>query len=201
MLLSSPTEDILLVLVCTLLVVILTPWKRTRTEPNTNHPTNAHSGSLAESQITQFGTSEETYRQKSYTCFRISNVPLNWNEDDLVRNIAAKNYYPEPQGSGYNLHLFPACSGKTNIAILEAAAYSAPFRDITTDSTKTLNIQDGADEITLSIDRHFYGFTPLNKPRENISAEYVFPIEYAGMQMLMSRCVVSLWLPGLLGML
>jgi hypothetical protein len=103
------------------------------------------------------------------TCFRISGIPVKWNKDDLL--LALRSFDPD-FNDARKLSLFPACSGRTQTALLrlDPLMCSEYFRRI--DSTQEqYELIEGDPDIYLVIDKHLLGLTPLNTPGDDAIVE------------------------------
>jgi hypothetical protein len=104
-------------------------------------------------------------------CFRISGIPQDWKEDDLVG--ALQTIDPELRNQKSQLSLYPACSGSSQTALLELDP-TKYFQSLgPNESTYTSIFPASKTEAVLTIDSHFYGLTPLNIPDKQILAELV----------------------------
>jgi hypothetical protein len=104
-------------------------------------------------------------------CFRISGIPQDWEEDDLLG--ALQTIDPELQNQKSQLSLYPACSGSSQTALLELDP-TKYFQNLRlNESTYTSIFPGSKTEAVLTIDSHFYGLTPLNTPNKQIIAELV----------------------------
>ena len=100
-------------------------------------------------------------------CFRISGIPQDWKDDDLLG--ALRNIDPDLRNQKPKLSLYPACCSSSQTALLEldATKYFQSLKP--TGSHETVS----KTEVILVIDSHFYGLTPLNTPDKQIVAELV----------------------------
>jgi hypothetical protein len=102
-------------------------------------------------------------------------MPLSWNEDRLLGVL--KSIDPELTkvvipDKGYQLAIYPACYGQTQNALLNLETSTTFFDSVANDSTKY--VPQASTEycpLVLSIDKHFYGLTPLNRPERKIALE------------------------------
>jgi hypothetical protein len=99
-------------------------------------------------------------------CFRISGIPQDWEEDDLLG--ALHTIDPDLRNQKSQLSLYPACCGSSQTALFELDP-TKYFQSLgPNESTYTCTT-----EAVLAIDSHFYDLTPLNTPDEQIIAELV----------------------------
>jgi hypothetical protein len=108
------------------------------------------------------------------TCFRITAIPLDWGKEELKDKLAKMD--PDLNLENVELTIFPVCSHftKTQTALLRLDRNTAYFEGWKQSDEKrnTFKEQD-KPTVRLNIDKHFYGLTPLNKPDEPITAEFV----------------------------
>jgi hypothetical protein len=108
------------------------------------------------------------------TCFRIPAIPLDWGKEELKDKLAKMD--PDLNLENVELTIFPVCSHftKTQTALLRLDRNTAYFEGWKQSDEKrnTFKEQD-KPTVRLNIDKHFYGLTPLNKPDEPITAEFV----------------------------
>jgi hypothetical protein len=142
------------------------PWqtapnhKRTNIGPPTTACANPNSYSIA-APSRSFGTKY----------FRISGIPQDWKEDDLLG--ALQTIDPDLRNQKSQLSLYPACSDSSQTALLELDP-TKYFQSVgPNESTYERSFPVGKTEAVLSIDSHFYGLTPLNTPDKQIIAELV----------------------------
>ena len=98
-------------------------------------------------------------------CFRISGLPLNWNENDLFD--ALQDIVPSLTRQDYRPTLYPSCYSSTHTALLNL------------DRTKHLQCRNhlqvsqsaSRTAALLTIDSHFYNLTPWNVPEGEVVAE------------------------------
>jgi hypothetical protein len=119
---------------------------------------------------------------KEPKCFRISDVPSTWNNDDLL------DFLRKVDGSlatmtlrGDQLSLYPACCGSGKTALLNLNLNDCPrfFHSLKPSDSEYVQTRYGSsqEESGLVIDRHFYGLTPLNTPEGEVIAESVFALQ------------------------
>jgi hypothetical protein len=104
-------------------------------------------------------------------CFRISGIPQDWEEDDLLG--ALQTIDPDLRSQKLQLSLYPACCGSSQTALfeLDTAKY---FQSLGPNgSTYKRASSASKTEAVLTIDSHFYDLTPLNAPDKQIIAELV----------------------------
>jgi hypothetical protein len=104
-------------------------------------------------------------------CFRISGIPQDWNQDDLLG--ALQTIDPDLRNQKPQLSLYPACCGSSQTALFElnSTKYFRKLRP--NESTYKRVFPASKTDATLTIDSHFYGLTPLNTPDKQIIAELV----------------------------
>jgi hypothetical protein len=104
-------------------------------------------------------------------CFRISGIPQDWNEDDLLG--ALQTIDPDLRNQESQLSLYPACCGSSQTALFEVdpTKYFQSLRP--NGSTYGRVFSASKTDATLTIDSHFYDLTPLNTPDKRIIAEFV----------------------------
>jgi hypothetical protein len=101
------------------------------------------------------------------TCFRITGIPLNWHNNEL------KEAFRDVDLEGVELSIFPACSTKTQTALLRLDQKIAYFEGWKQSQEKQLPFKEQGRTKRLNIDKDFYGLTPLNSPDAPITAELV----------------------------
>jgi len=113
-------------------------------------------------------------------CFRISGVPLHWNENDLFDALHAIDSSLTHQN--FRSSLYPGCSGSTQIALVNLDSGTEHLG-----CHKYLQVPESSSRTAvLTIDSDFYNLTPLNVPEGEIVAELVLPVPRRGViQMLM----------------
>jgi hypothetical protein len=94
------------------------------------------------------------------TCFRIQGIPRDWKEADVFRLLDGITT------DGPHLALFPAVNSDSQIALLRLPREHDNFLQ---GHEMRVLLSDGS--IVVTIDRHFYGLTPLNKVENNVRAE------------------------------
>ena len=103
-------------------------------------------------------------------CFRISNIPSTWDEQELLHHLKSVDSSLEClTTSATRLSLYPACSGFSKVALLNMMEIPEYFQSIPQNGYKLLP-QPHSD---LIIDNHFYDLTPLNTLKGDIIAESV----------------------------
>jgi hypothetical protein len=102
------------------------------------------------------------------TCFRITGIPLDWHNNKL------KEAFQDVDLEGVELSIFPACSTKTQTALLRLDQNIAYFEGWKQSQEKQLLFKEQGRTKRLNIDKDFYGLTPLNSPDAPITAELVF---------------------------
>jgi hypothetical protein len=104
-------------------------------------------------------------------CFRISGIPQDWKEDDLLG--ALQTIDPDLRNPKSQLSLYPACSGSSQTALLELDP-TKYFQSLGPgESYERVIPASRTEAVTLTIDSHFNGLTPLNTPDKQIIAELV----------------------------
>jgi len=102
-------------------------------------------------------------------CFRISGIPQDWKEDDLLG--ALQTIDPDLQNQKSQLSLYPACCGFSQTALLELDP-TKYFQSLGPNESTHIRVSPASKtETILTIDSHFYDLTPLNTPDEQIIAE------------------------------
>lgn len=114
--------------------------------------------------------SHSALQKRSEITYRISNIPASWSSAILLDCIVSRGYQVP---NDVDIRLFPACSEPTQTVLLTGKGFMGGFDAITQNVTKNFNIHDTGKSVSISIDRHFSGLTPLNGPLGRISAEYV----------------------------
>ncbi|KAA8908223.1 hypothetical protein FN846DRAFT_889579 [Sphaerosporella brunnea] len=109
-------------------------------------------------------------------CFRLTNIPLEWSQDDLLKPLQEL----EPSLSHFDgrISLYPACCGPTTqTVLLNLQTCYAFFQHIGPDDKTRLSIPGKVanEAVVLSVDCNFYGLTPLNNPGDDSVAEFVYP--------------------------
>jgi hypothetical protein len=103
--------------------------------------------------------------------FRISGIPQDWKEDDLLG--ALQTIDPDLRNQKSQLSLYPACSGSSQTALLELVP-TKYFQSLgPNESYERVIPASGTEVVILTIDSHFNGLTPLNTPDKQIIAELV----------------------------
>ncbi|KAF8539839.1 hypothetical protein BDD12DRAFT_805016 [Trichophaea hybrida] len=110
-------------------------------------------------------------------CFRITNIPLEWSKDDLLKSL--RGIQPSLGNFDGPISLYPSCCVTTSqTALLNLKTCPEFFQGIGPDDNKHLEIQGRGqyldETVVLSVDSHFYDMTPLNKPEGEIVAELDF---------------------------
>jgi hypothetical protein len=104
-------------------------------------------------------------------CFRISGIPKDWEEDDLLG--ALQTIDPDLRNQKSQLSLYPACCGSSLTALFELDP-TKYFQSLgPNESTYKRVYPASKTETVLTIDSHFYDLTPLNTPDKQIIAEFV----------------------------
>ena len=114
----------------------------------------------------QSTSSTPAVKPKPPMCFRISNVPRAWSEDELLQAFRISNDSLDLATSQYRLSLYPACSGSSQTALLNLRCPGNSW-DLEPKMDRLIDI--GGSHLVM--DRHFYGLTPLNTPKGEIVAE------------------------------
>jgi hypothetical protein len=105
-------------------------------------------------------------------CFRITGVPPEWSEADLLYSLRQV----DPSVESWNndqVSIYPACCGARKTALLKVHTSSKFFMHIGIGDSKFVEISRGASDkkVGLLIDCHFHELTPLNTPKGDIIAE------------------------------
>jgi hypothetical protein len=134
-----------------------------------NHKrTNIGPPTTARADPNSYSIATRSFRTK---CFRISGIPPDWKEDDLLG--ALQTIDPDLRNQKSQLSLYPACCGSSQTALLELDP-TKYFQSLgPNESTYTSIFPASKTEVVLTIDSHFYGLTPLNTPDKQIIAELV----------------------------
>lgn len=101
--------------------------------------------------------------------FRISDIPLEWDVQ-RVKKLLADRCCIE-RATDHQITLYPSVAGGYQIGILALTGprdYVDTFAPLGDDKSKRL-VMDNDNHIT--IDRHFYGLTPLNTSSDEVVAE------------------------------
>jgi hypothetical protein len=106
------------------------------------------------------------------TCFRISGIPSDWS----ITHLEQKLQVIDPKLDFTDVDLsgpFPAGCDSTQIALLDFDNCTAYFQKLGRNDEKLIVIRDDTPDrkVRLTIDKHFYDMTPLNKPVAPITAE------------------------------
>jgi hypothetical protein len=151
------------------------PERRGRTSDLTN---GALTSEVQGRKTREYAANHVNLAASRLMCFRISGVPLDWSEDDLLGALKAIDPYLRDEMA--QLSLYPACSGPTQTALLNLGTYTQYFRALKpNESTYESTSAVGKTKVALALDSHFYDLTPLNTPGDRIVAEFViFYISY-----------------------
>jgi hypothetical protein len=99
------------------------------------------------------------------TCFRITNVPQEWNRKKLLDALMEVD--PVLQHLNFQISLYPCVdSSQTQTALLNLETCTEYF--VKSDHSNYLTMSNGT---LLVFDSHFYDLTPLNSPEGEIVAE------------------------------
>jgi hypothetical protein len=110
-------------------------------------------------------------RSSGTKSFRISGIPQDWKEDDLVG--ALQTIDPDLRNQKSQLSLYPACCGSSQTALLELDP-TKYFQSLgPNESYQRVIPASRTEAVILTIDSHFNGLTPLNTPDRQIIAELV----------------------------
>ena len=134
----------------------LTPPNYKRTNIADSDPPSADAKSYASSIATKT------------KCFRISGIPQDWKEHDLLG--ALQNIDPDLRNQKSQLSLYPACCGSSQTALLELDP-TKYFQSLGPNESYHPVSPPSKTEAVLTIDSDFYGLTPLNTPDKRIIAE------------------------------
>jgi hypothetical protein len=141
--------------------------KSTRTTSHGAEPTSA-ADSAAATYPNSYAIAAPSSRTK---CFRISGIPQDWNQDDLLG--ALQTIDPGLWNQESQLSLYPACCGSSQTALFELDP-TKYFQSLgPNESTYERVFPPSKTNATLTIDSHFYDLTPLNTPDKQIIAEFV----------------------------
>jgi hypothetical protein len=101
-------------------------------------------------------------------CIRINAIPEDWTEHDLLDVL--QNEVGNFETQKPKLSLFPACSGRSQTALLNLGAPSEFFLKLKGETHLELRTAEKRESV--SIGNTFYGLTPLNNPGKEIFAEF-----------------------------
>jgi hypothetical protein len=102
-------------------------------------------------------------------CIRINAIPGDWKEHDL--RDALQNEVDNFDTQKPQLSLFPACTSRSQTALLNLGAPSGFFLKLK--GEKHLELRTAEKAECISLDNSFYDLTPLNDPGKEIVAELV----------------------------
>jgi hypothetical protein len=106
------------------------------------------------------------------TCFRITGVPSHWDINELKQKLQTID--PDIDLAHVELSVFRACSNlQANIALLRMKRNTTYFEGWKHSDEKGATFREHGRDVGLYFDKHFYGLTPLNSPKEPITAEFV----------------------------
>ena len=97
-------------------------------------------------------------------CYRISQVPLNWEKAKLL-SVIQSEVPPLKHIDERQVHLFPSGTGGSRTALINVTPPLELFDQGQQRDTQTVRL--GTHQ--LEIDCHFYGMTPLNDAQEVIA--------------------------------
>jgi hypothetical protein len=106
-------------------------------------------------------------------CFRISGIPQDWKEDDLLG--ALRTIDPDLRNQESQLSLYPACCSSSQTALLELDT-TKYFESLGPNGSYERVSPPSKTEAVLTVDSDFYGLTPLNTPDKQIIAELAAPV-------------------------
>jgi hypothetical protein len=98
---------------------------------------------------------------------RISGVPQDWTEEDVLKGLLAVGPTCTLQGQVSDLTLYPDCSGTGQTGLLNCTGLIEYIKP----EGITLEIAKQDSRETVVLDSHFHDFTPLNTPANDILAE------------------------------
>lgn len=107
-------------------------------------------------------------------CFRISGIPLGWSSENVKQALRDIDPIVETENAELS-GPFPDCSDSSQCALLnldfctDYLTFSGP------NDVKHISITEDGKRSQLTIDKHFYDLTPMNKPEKPIVAEWVNP--------------------------
>lgn len=119
------------------------------------------------------GTDLPTVKTPGPKCFRISGVPQDWSEVELIDALRATDWFIND--NSYQLSIYPACYGFTQTALLNLDTCPEYFRRLKASKSYYKPVStDSKAEVILTLDSHFHDLTPLNyTPESDIIAESV----------------------------
>jgi hypothetical protein len=104
------------------------------------------------------------------TFIRISGVPQDWTEEDVLNGLLAVKPTCILQGRVSKLILYPDCSGTHQTGLLNLGKCTGLIEYIKPGGI-TLEIAKQGSRETVVLDSHFHDLTPLNTPENDILAE------------------------------
>jgi hypothetical protein len=104
------------------------------------------------------------------TFIRISGVPQDWTDEDVLKGLLAVGPTWTLQGQVSKINLYPACCGTGQTGLLNMEKCTGLFENIKAGQI-TCKIAKQDSTATVVIDSHFDDFTPLNTPENDILAE------------------------------
>jgi hypothetical protein len=104
------------------------------------------------------------------TFIRISGVPQDWTEEDVLKGLLAVRPACTLQGQVSKMSLYPACCGTGQTGLLNIGKCTGLFENIKAGQI-TCEIANQDSIATVVIDSHFGDLTPLNTPENDILAE------------------------------
>jgi len=136
------------------------------------HVDPAESSSLP-SDIDDRGRSITRTGKTGSKCFRIANVPPDWNKDTLLAVLETIDPFIEENPE---LSLYPCLDSiQTQTALLNLRTCTEYFQRLKPNDFNHVPILNTGSRGHLVIDSHFYNLTPLNSPEGEVVAELVSP--------------------------
>jgi hypothetical protein len=104
------------------------------------------------------------------TFIRISGVPRDWTDEDVLNGLLAVKSTCILQGRVSKLTLYPDCSGTRQTGLLSLDKCTGLI-EYNKPGGITLEIAKEDSRETIVLDSHFHDLTPLNTPGNDILAE------------------------------
>jgi hypothetical protein len=132
-------------------------------DPATQHVKVADSSSQNPTETPKVDPS----RCSDSTCFRIRAIPLDWDKDHVLK--ALETVEPSIKQRMREITLYPSCGGgrRSQTALLILNTLTEVFSTIGSNASRHINVVD--EGVSLELDRHFRGLTPLNAPEAAVA--------------------------------
>jgi hypothetical protein len=104
------------------------------------------------------------------TFIRISEVPQDWTEKDVLNGLLAVEPTCILQGQVSKISLYPSCCGTGQTGLLNMGKCTGLFEHIKVGQI-TFEISKPYSVATVITDSHFHDLTPLNTPVNDLLAE------------------------------